>query len=584
MNFFPIPYPDEILSSILARYSVRSGNMKIVYNLEDIFGTRNMIAVMELPTKINALVGNLPFGTKYTSDYFIYNHTLFPYYAAFIPEGRGKQIISSMKTGAGDVYMKIGAVTSRVALNEYYKFCPQCVKEDTNLYGEAYWHRLHQTTGVFVCSKHQVPLHNSRILVRGGNRQIYHPALHEYCIEDDNNIKHSPDVMDRLINLAQDIEILLNNNLGYRPSLWFKNKYRSRLVDMGYAKLNNTIHQKKLSNDISEFYGEEFLELVQCSIPIKGECKWISDIVRDNEIVSHTLRHLLLARFLSINLYDLFDINGEEYSIGEDGEVSGISKEDIISNKDFYCKVWEERLKELIEMGLSLRQIAKELNSTSKTIKKHIARLGIEPFWKYNGGKRYGNTNYLDTEEFKNKQKESRRKWINLINQNPNKSRNELKLLEVTLGTWFLKYDKEWMLDNSPLIKSNYKPIDWNKRDEDILPKVKCIVEDMKIGKPERVCFTTIGSKLGISGWLSKKKKMLPLTNAYIDLKQESIREFQIRKIKWAVEELVNEGFEITYWRLLETAGVKERYIDSIEIEVEEILENKGFDRYLLRK
>lgn len=55
MNFFPVPYPDEVLSSVLARYSIRSGNIKIIHNMEDLFGTRNAIAVMEFPTKLDKL-------------------------------------------------------------------------------------------------------------------------------------------------------------------------------------------------------------------------------------------------------------------------------------------------------------------------------------------------------------------------------------------------------------------------------------------------------------------------------------------------------------------------------------------------
>lgn len=36
--------------------------------------------------------------------------------------------------------------------------------------------------------------------------------------------------------------------------------------------------------------------------------------------------------------------------------------------------------------------------------------------------------------------------------------------------------------------------------------------------------FKTIGSKLAISRWLSKKKIFLPMTKPYIDLEMENIR------------------------------------------------------------
>ena len=41
MHYFPKPYPDELLYSILARYCVQSGNINTINNTEDIFGSSN---------------------------------------------------------------------------------------------------------------------------------------------------------------------------------------------------------------------------------------------------------------------------------------------------------------------------------------------------------------------------------------------------------------------------------------------------------------------------------------------------------------------------------------------------------------
>lgn len=122
------------------------------------------------------------------------------------------------------------------------------------------------------------------------------------------------------------------------------------------------------------------------------------------------------------------------------------------------------------------------------------------------------------------------------------------------------------------------KTDDWAKRDAELLLQVKEVEKGMKEDKPERITWTTIGSKLGISGWLSKKKEKLPLTKAYIESEVESIEEFHIRKIKWSIEELEMQGKEMTLWNLAETAGVKPRYMKSISKEIEDILLEKGYD------
>jgi hypothetical protein len=168
------------------------------------------------------------------------------------------------------------------------------------------------------------------------------------------------------------------------------------------------------------------------------------------------------------------------------------------------------------------------------------------------------------------------------VRQYTDKSRNELRYIDVTLSTWLIRHDKEWMIENSPNIKSNYKPVDWSKRDEEILPKVKRVVEEIKEGKSERICWTTVGSKLGISGWLSKRRDKLPMTKDYIETVEESISEFQVRKIEYAIDELERRGKKITYWSLLEMAGVKSRYLDEIRDKIGPILIIKGYAKELL--
>ena len=86
MNFFPTPYPDEILYSTLARYCIRSGNIKEIHNFEDLFGTRNCIAVMELSTQLDALIENMLVGTKYTAEYFIISIPYFRFLQHLFPQ------------------------------------------------------------------------------------------------------------------------------------------------------------------------------------------------------------------------------------------------------------------------------------------------------------------------------------------------------------------------------------------------------------------------------------------------------------------------------------------------------------------
>ncbi|EYE88054.1 Tn7 transposition protein D [Fervidicella metallireducens AeB] len=562
VNFFPTPYPDEILYSTLARYCMRSGNIREIHNFEDLFGTRNYIAAMELPTQLNALIENMPVNTKYTAEYFIFKHTLFPFLAAFIPQKRADKIIQTIRNGEGAVsYIRVGLISNSITLNKYFRFCPECFKEDIEACGETYWHRSHQVTGVFVCSKHKIPLYNSTELIRAGNRQRFISASKENC-KVEKEINYPDDLMEKMLWMQEDAEILLNNQFGFKEPEWFQSQFRVKLVEKGYARMNNYIHQKKLKQGFVDFYGHEYLKLVQSPVS-NNSGGWLSDMIRKNNRTTYTVRYLLLARFLDIPVADLFNIK------------LGFNDEDE-NNIDTYQELWDQRLIELAQSGLSIRKIAEVLKSSTKTIRKSIDRLGIEAFWKFNGGGKYLHKKYTDTEEFKIKREKYREKWRKLHAQYPDKSSNQIRRNNDGLYDWLKKYDVKWLEGNYRRIKTSVKTVDWAKRDAELLPRVKEVVKEMKEGKPERITWTTIGSKLGISGWLSKKREKLPLIKVYIESEVESIEEFYIRKIKWAVEELEMQGKEITLWSLAETAGVKPRYMGRIYKEINQILDSRG--------
>jgi hypothetical protein len=125
--------------------------------------------------------------------------------------------------------------------------------------------------------------------------------------------------------------------------------------------------------------------------------------------------------------------------------------------------------------------------------------------------------------------------------------------------------------------KTAMKTGNWAKRNLELLLQLKEVVKEMKKGKPKRITSTIIGSKLGISGWLSKRKEKLPMTKAYIESELESLEEYHIRKIKWGIEELERQEKEMTLWNLIEIAGVRPRYMKAISKEIKEVLREKGY-------
>lgn len=613
MTFFPSPYQDEILYSVLARYHVRSGNTSIKATLEDLYSKTTATAVMDLPSHLNRLIENMPVGSRYTVNELIRYYTLFPFYAAFLPPEQAESIKKFMEGDkGGGVYNKIGLMASSISLNQYFKFCPECIKKDAEEYGELYWHRVHQVSGIHICSKHKMLLQDSKVSIRGFNKHQYTAATLENCIMVNGKNGYSDDTMEKLFKLSSDVQTLLDNELEQKAIKWFVHQYTTKLIDMGLANMNGNIKQKELIKSFINYFGEEFLTLIGSSIDVHSDHNWLTDLVRRKNKTSHPLRHLLLLKFIGVTIEELFT-NKFEYKPFGNGEwpclnpaadhylENTIKEIEIKYNTDsknplgtFRCScgftylrsgpdtesddrykiskvknygtVWEEKIKELAEKKLSLRETSRRLKVDPATVKKYAKKLGVKTYWENRSNKEEeeilckDQVNTLD-----NLIDVRRNEWLWLMKQNPDKGKAELRQLNKALYVYLYRKDKEWLNSNSPKKRTTAnvsERVDWKKRDDEIVLNVKRVVNEIvnSQGKPQRITITLVGGRLGIKALLEKHLDKLPKTKKYIDEVTENITEFQLRRIKWAIQKIKNDGQEIKLWKIFRYAGIRKEH------------------------
>jgi hypothetical protein len=149
---FPDPHPDELLFSVCARFDSRMIYPSKVTAVQRMFGSNSASVSVDLPNRLDHLVGALLTPHYYTADGFIDDNTLFPFYAPFVPPARALAVRREMRRSGGyHVYERLGITADRMKQPEGLKFCPCCVIEDRRSVGETYWHRVHQAPGVEVC-------------------------------------------------------------------------------------------------------------------------------------------------------------------------------------------------------------------------------------------------------------------------------------------------------------------------------------------------------------------------------------------------------------------------------------------------
>jgi TniQ/Tn7-like transposition protein D len=276
LGFFPTPYPDELLYSILARYYIWSSDTSPKSALKDLFGKTSVIATFDFPSHIESLVNNLPFGTKHSVENFIQQNTLFPYYLPFLPPERSKIVFESMrKHYSGDIHTRTGIMASSIPQIKFFRFCQICLQENIKDFGEPYWHRIHQITGVLVCPKHQTLLQNSTVKISGENRHEFYPADIENCIIKPHIVDYDGVMLRRFIQLAEDTNEILNLMLTSQTGEWFRRRYFSLLLEKGLANVGGRIYQKEFTSEFIHFYGQNFLRNVHSQVDVGKESNWL---------------------------------------------------------------------------------------------------------------------------------------------------------------------------------------------------------------------------------------------------------------------------------------------------------------------
>lgn len=611
LHWFPTPYPDELLYSVLARYHVWSGNTSPKMTTEELFGKRTVRSVWDLPANLNVLLSQM--GTYWDADQLIYNHTMYPYYAAFLLPKQAKQVKKSMLDNKGStIHTRVGATASNVKVKTNLWVCSDCFKEDMDTYGETYWRRVHQAPGVFVCLKHETVLEETNVSVKAQNQHEFIVATPDVERIEVNLDGLNKDEVQVLIKVAKETESLLNNTHLQKTDNTLREKYLTLLKQKGYASINGFLKRDRLYLSFGATFSDRTLKLLQSQI-LFVESNWLTMIFQKHRKSFHPLRHILVMMFLGTDLNHLF--SKKEYQpfgkgpwaclnlacsnhhkpvvtdlriticydtrkpVGtfrcDCGFVFSRRGPDQIKDDQYrigtikdYGHVWKEKLTQLVNEGNSLTELAKEMQADRATIKKYAAELELSVPWKLpKVEKKYINE---PLEDFESQLNGRKNKWLELQEKNPDKSKTELRKITPDVFAFLYRNAPDWLNTNSPVKKrtrTQNQRVDWVKRDEELLKQVKKVVQnwDRDAEKPTKITVTSIGRKINELSLLQKKADKLPKSMEYINKVSEDTVAFQKRRVEFTLEKLKKENESILEWKVYKKAALRQTVSNEVK-------------------
>lgn len=569
---FPTLYKDELLYSGIARYHVNSGNRTQRQTIEDLFGKRLACATVDLPSHLTCLTDNL--NGQYTTDQIINDHTLLPYYTYFMKQWKIHKVHSLMEDGSkqGEVHASLGLLASSIKLPVKLRFCSECYKTDSEIC-EPYWHRCHQLPGVFICPLHRSNLKVSRVEYSTLHHKFSFVPLAMHGESDYTEPVIDANWLDHLAFIAVQSNFLLQSQSKSKEETA---SYKIMLPKERYQTVGGRVRFNRLIQDFRNIYTDKLLEYLDCGINSNSTDTWLHKIIRNQEEITHPLRHLLTIGFFD-KFVGGFSFTPHNHPFGNGpwpclNKVAGHYNQSVVEKcivtrcsttskpvGTFHCScgfvysrrgpdtcdedrnrigrtkafgpVWYDKLRRLNKTNTSLRQKAKILGVDPGTVKTQ--------------------TEHLDT--YKAILQKTRSESLTTRSRRNGNNEKGCSLTRVK------------------------RKVDWNQRDENLYDVVVKTVEQMKrLPNPQRISLASIARHTD-SGQLKhklvKNLNKLPKTNEFIKKHVDTTETFQVRRLIWAASKLNETEGKVMGWRLLKLAGlnhplkkmVKDKFMEIVE-------------------
>lgn len=174
ISYLPELYPDELVYSWFCRLYIHGGYLTYRATLADLFEKRSCNPSKEFIGYLNS-EAKKTISNVIPINNLVAEHTMFPQYARFFPSDEKLAALRLLGEGSTDPHHLL-TILVRNPSSEWMRYCPLCVKEDREKYGETYWHRSHQIRNINLCPKHKCYLVNSSLSIRNEASFSFSPA------------------------------------------------------------------------------------------------------------------------------------------------------------------------------------------------------------------------------------------------------------------------------------------------------------------------------------------------------------------------------------------------------------------------
>lgn len=519
------PYPGELLYSALARTLDHLGCDSPKRGLDLLFGDRSIVTTPDLPTFLPHLAWLFARWGCSPRD-VARRMTTLPYYLAFRSMAAVRQAQQAMESGRPSLLLQAGAGTHRVRRPSALRYCAQCVAEDVATYGEPYWRCVHQLPAVWYCPKHAVALTSSTVQLDGRTRHAFISLARVIGASGEQICVNEASQTRQLVKIARGSEKLQSGTKAM-PREWSRT-LRARAGEAGYLERGA---RARLESDFLAFYSPQLLSSIGAELRPGTDNNWLRALLHPRQRVAPTLYHLLAHQFLDTVTHE-----------------SAVDLADKVCRRRQFGPELDASIRLLRAEGHNPCAIARKLGveRTSVSLRLNRESPGSDEA-----------PSQMDVAKLAT----DRDQWTALIQAHPECGTKALRQLAPALYSRLYRKQKAWLATCRPQTISRVQQVtrvDWCDRDAHLLPEVAMAATMIRRQEPPvRVSAARLLQTLKIRALSNRLRRNLPRTTAAIEAHTESIPDFQVRRIHWHADRLIQIG-RFSLSALQRAAGLKQ--------------------------
>lgn len=597
ISYMPQLLPDELLYSLLGRlvgYNALGGPRVC---LELLFGSKDVIPSIDLPTLIESLhhrLGSL--SPCASADGIIDTGTIYPYHRPFLTIERHEAIRQILLRGGGKgLKTLLGRVANRFGANLPLQYCQECNEESIARHGVPYWRKSHQLPGVKCCATHRIDLISHTRPSSSTDRQRLILPTHT-AVRQPFRISSCS----QQVNFSVLSRDLLEAGLPALCPLERQAAYEVAIAALGFRTHRNRIDHTALSAAVKTFYNDfqGFVHRDRLLSTSSQPLAWLRTLLDRPSRSAHPICHLLLIGFLfktidgfkqaMLQVRPCIAQNLEQTIDAESSPTAGIRTQHdlLVRDTSLSCRKVAQVLNLSVTtvvsrrraLGLSIAERRKHLTSDRlepivNALAQGLALPAIARRYRVSVGTVYrvrAQTPKLVQEHTMNRKEQERRRrrkrWQQAINRYHKGGVTKVRLANPATYAWLYRHDRIWLQMTCKTLHRDRKValrVNWAARDRQLCRRVTTLVTTLRRKKDRpRISKTLLLRELG-DAMIRANRVRLPNLQVVLERLIESPETFQIFRIEQAIERLAVQGIPISLWRIQRAAGIR-RWTDAL--------------------